>query len=198
LGKGCERIAKLWDAFVKEKGDAKFANLLENVRVQSWKTHNRAIVAMADTEETFMIVIFGMIGIITGFIVFVVFYMIVSHKSKDIGILKSLGVSDASVLLLFLGFGLLVGIVGSGLGAVAGWQYLENIEQIERWFSELLGFRFWYGGGHDIGNIPNQISVAVLVVVVVSVIVGCLFGAAIPSWRAARLKPIEALQVTQL
>ncbi|MHC4617922.1 MAG: ABC transporter permease [Planctomycetota bacterium] len=191
-------MGQLWDAFVREQAGAEQANLLANVRVQSWKTHNRALVAIAETQETFMIVIFGMIGIITVFIVFVVFYMIVSHKSKDIGILKSVGVSDGSVLALFLGFGLLVGIVGSGLGAVAGWQYLANIEQIEHWFSEYLEFRFWHGGDGDMGDIPNQISVTVLVVVLVSVIVGCLFGAVIPSWQAARLKPIEALQVTQL
>jgi ABC-type lipoprotein release transport system permease subunit len=91
------------------KAAARYSNLLRNVRVQSWKTHNRAIVAMAEAQQAFMIVIFGLVGIISVLVVFVVFYMIISHKSKDIG-----------VFALFLIFGLLVGISGSVLGALGG------------------------------------------------------------------------------
>ncbi|UCC21558.1 MAG: hypothetical protein JSW23_07005, partial [Planctomycetota bacterium] len=93
LDTGRDRIAGLWQEFVASKAGAPGANLLDNVRVQTWKTYSRVFVAAVETEQTMMIVIFGMIGIITVFVVFVVFYMIVSHKSKDIGILKSVGVS---------------------------------------------------------------------------------------------------------
>jgi ABC-type lipoprotein release transport system permease subunit len=198
LGPGCEKIAELWRRFVKDKADVRGANLLKKVRVQSWKTHNRALVAMAETQQTFMIVIFGLVGIITVFVVFAVFYMIVSHKSKDIGILKSVGVSNANVLGLFLSFGLLVGIAGSVMGALGGWQFLVHIEQIHESMFELFELRLSVLAKSDMKDIPNQMNLKVLAAVVLSTISACWVGAVIPSWQAARLKPVETLQVTQL
>jgi ABC-type lipoprotein release transport system permease subunit len=198
LSPGCEKIAELWRRFVKDKADVRGANLLKKVRVQSWKTHNRALVAMAETQQTFMIVIFGLVGIITVFVVFAVFYMIVSHKSKDIGILKSVGASNTNVLTLFLGFGLLVGIAGSVLGALGGWQFLVHIEQIHEKVFKLFEFRLSVPSEFEMKDIPNQIDMKVLAAVICSAIAACLAGALVPSWQAARLRPVESLQVTRL
>lgn len=198
LDTGRDRIAGLWQEFVASKAGAPSANLLENVRVQTWKTYSRVFVAAVETEQTMMIVIFGMIGIITVFVVFVVFYMIVSHKSKDIGILKSVGVSRGGVLTLFLGFAFLVGVVGSAIGAVGGWQFLVHINQIEDWLFEHFEFQLWDRRLYAIGDIPNAIDLNVLGVIMLSAIFACFVGAAIPSWQAARCQPVETLQVNQL
>jgi len=198
LAAGCKRIDELWKRFVKAKASAKGAELLEKVTVRSWKTHNRHIIAAVETERTMMMLIFGMIGFITVFVVFVVFYMIVSHKSKDIGILKSVGASNKGVLGLFLSFASLVGILGSALGALGGWQFLVHINEIENWMFRHFGFQFFNRKLSLIGDIPNAIDLNVLVVIILSGIVACLIGALLPSWQAARLKPVETLQVSQL
>ena len=198
LGFGCDRVRGLWEDFVKTKAGAKEANLLENVRVQTWKTYSRLFVAAVETEQTMMIVIFGMIGIITVFVVFVVFYMIVGHKSKDIGILKSIGASNGDVLELFLGFAFLVGVLGSVIGVLAGWQFLVRINRIEDWLFEHFGFQLWDRTIFVIEDIPNQMEFGVLAVIVVSAIFACLVGALVPSWQAARLRPVETLQVSRL
>ncbi len=198
LDTGRDRITGLWQEFVEGKVGAPGANLLENVRVQTWKTYSRVFVAAVETEQTMMIVIFGMIGIITVFVVFVVFYMIVSHKSKDIGILKSVGVSRGGVLALFLGFAFLVGVAGSAIGAVGGWQFLVHINQIEDWLFEHFEFQLWDRRLYAIGDIPNAIDLNVLGVIMLSAIFACLIGAAVPSWQAARCQPVETLQVSQL
>jgi lipoprotein-releasing system permease protein len=198
LDTGRDRIARLWQEFVEGKAGAPGANLLENVRVQTWKTYSRVFVAAVETEQTMMIVIFGMIGIITVFVVFVVFYMIVSHKSKDIGILKSIGASSASVLVLFLGFAFLVGVVGSAIGAVGGWQFLLHINQIEDWLFEHFEFQLWDRRLYAIGDIPNAIDLKVVAGIMLSAIFACFVGAAVPSWQAARCEPVDTLQVSQL
>ena len=74
-----------------------------------------------EKEEVVVMLMFGLVGLTTVFIVFVVFYMIVSHKTKDIGILKSVGVSSGDVVGLFLCFAFLVGILGSAIGTLGGW-----------------------------------------------------------------------------
>jgi lipoprotein-releasing system permease protein len=141
---------------------------------------------------------FGFVGITTVFIVLVVFYMIISHKSKDIGILKSIGASNVDIIELFSGYAFLVGIVGSGIGLYAGWVFLVKINRIENWLFEHFGFQLWDRTIYAIGDIPNQVEFKTLAVIVVSAIAACLAGALIPSLQAARRKPVETLQVGQL
>ena len=151
-----------------------------------------------EKEQTMLTAMFVLVGVTTVFIVLVVFYMIISHKSKDIGILKSVGISNSNILLLFLCFAFLVGVLGSATGAVAGWRFLVHINQIEGWLFEHFEFQLWDRTIYAIGDIPNTIDLEVLAVIIVSAIGACLAGALIPSWQAARQKPVEILQVTQL
>jgi len=166
--------------------------------VQSWKDYRRAFIAAMEKEQTVMTVMFALVGVTTVFIIFVVFYMIISHKSKDIGILKSVGVSDGDIIKLFSGFAFLVGLLGSGIGVICGWLFLLKVNQVEDWLFEHFEFQLWDRTIYAIGDIPNQIEFRVLTVIVLSAIIACLAGALVPSWNAARLKPVETLQVSQL
>jgi lipoprotein-releasing system permease protein len=139
-----------------------------------------------------------MVGIITVFIVLVVFYMIIGHKSKDIGILKSIGVSNGNIIQLFSGFAFLIGISGSAVGAFCGWLFLLKINSIEEWLFRHFGFQLWDRTIYAIGEIPHRIEPEVLGLIVLAAIAACLAGAIIPSWQAARLKPVDSLRVNQL
>ena len=183
---------------MQEKADEKQANLLEKVTVQSWKDYRRAFIAAMEKEQVMITVMFALVGVTTVFIVFVVFYMIVSHKSKDIGILKSIGVSNANLIELFSSFAFLVGLLGSAVGAIFGWLFLLKINTIEDWLFEHFNFQLWDRTIYAIGDIPNQVEFEVLAVIVLSAIVACLAGALIPSWQAAKKEPVETLHVNQL
>ena len=191
---GCEKVALLWRQFVRGKG----AGLLDTVKVQSWKDYRRPFIAAMEKEQTMLTAMFVLVGVTTVFIVLVVFYMIISHKSKDIGVLKSVGISNSNILLLFLCFAFWVGVFGSAIGAAAGWRFLVHINQIENWLFEHFEFQLWDRTIYAIGDIPNTIDLEVLAVIIVSAIGACFAGALIPSWQAARQKPVEILQVTQL
>ncbi len=194
LNSGTQKVKKLWEVFVASKAGAPYENLLGQVQVQSWKDFSKIVVALVETQQTVMIVCFGLIGMITVFIVLVVFYMIVSHKSKDIGILKSVGASGPNILSVFLYFALLIGAVGSSVGALAGWPFLAYINQIFRFFN----FQLWDPALSSIGDIPNTIDPAVLGIIILCAIGACLLGAFLPSWRASRMRCIDTLQVAQL
>ncbi|MHC4573599.1 MAG: ABC transporter permease [Planctomycetota bacterium] len=198
LGAGCEKVASLWKEFVEERRGQRLSNLLEAVSVRSWKQDRRAFIAAMEKEQTMLIVLFSLVGITTVFIVFVVFYMIVSHKSKDIGVLKSVGVSNAGVIRLYLGFAFLVGVLGSFFGVLGGWLFLLRINRIEDWLFERFGFQLWDRTIYAIGDIPSQVDLRVLAIIVLCAIFACLAGAAVPSWQGARLKPVETLQVAQI
>ncbi|OHB60008.1 MAG: hypothetical protein A2167_03765 [Planctomycetes bacterium RBG_13_46_10] len=198
LHTGCQKVASLWRSFKQEKAGQEQSYLLDAVAVQSWKEYRRAYIAAMEKEQTMMTVLFGLVGITTVFIVLVVFYMIISHKSKDVGILKSIGASNTDVITLFLGFAFTVGLIGSTIGVFTGWLFLRKINWIEQWLFEHFGFQLWDRTIYAIGDIPNQVEFNVLVIIILSAIFACLVGAFIPSRQAAGLNPIETLHVGQL
>jgi len=195
---GCEKVKSLWQKFRQDKSDETQSYTLDTVSVQSWKQYRRASIAPMENEQTEMGVMFGFVGITTVFIVLVVFYMIISHKSKDIGILKSIGVSNIDIIELFSGYAFLVGIIGAGIGLFTGWIFLLKINQIEDWLYEHYGFQLWDRTIYAIGDIPNKVDFKILATIAVSAVVACLVGALIPTLQAARQRPVETLQVGQL
>ncbi|MDD5064735.1 MAG: FtsX-like permease family protein [Phycisphaerae bacterium] len=198
LADGCGKVAALWKVFAEERKGAQQAELLNTVAVQSWKDYRREFIAAMEKEQTILTFMFALVGVTTVFIVFVVFYMIVSHKSKDIGILKSIGVSRLDIVELFSCFAFLIGLLGSAIGVFGGWLFLLKINRIEDFLFAHFGFQLWNRAMYAIGDIPNTVDSKVLAVIIVSAIGACLAGAFFPSRQAAKLEPVETLQVSQL
>jgi lipoprotein-releasing system permease protein len=198
INQATAKVAGLWENYKEQKADLTHSNLLEGVTVRSWRDHRRAYTAGMEKEQTMMTALFAMVGVTTVFIIFVVFYMIVSRKSKDIGILKSVGVSQADLVGLYLGFASMIGLLGSVVGVVAGWLFLIKINTIEDWLFRHFGFALWDRTIFAIGDIPHRIDLGVLAVIIISAICACLIGALVPSWQAARLRPVETLHVGRL
>jgi len=198
LDESCEKVRKMWQAFVEANKDRQYASLLENVSVQSWIDNRRSVIAPMEKEQTMLTLLFGMLGIITVFVIFVVFYMIISHKSKDIGILRSIGVPGRGVVELFTYFAVIVGTIGAGIGAAAGCGVLGKANEIENWLFAKFGFQIWDRSIYAIGDIPNNIEPRVLAVIILSAVAASVVGALVPSIQAARKRPAEALQVNSL
>ncbi len=198
LDAGCSRAASLWKQYTADRAGDELAALLKTVTVQSWKGYRRQYIAPMEKEHTVVGVMFALVGLTTVFIVFVVFYMLVSHKSRDIGILKSIGVSQANIVGVFMLFAFWTSLLGSSIGVVSGVAFLRNINAVESWLFEHFGFQLWDRTIYAIGSIPNQTDAALLAVVVASAIVACVLSAVLPSRQAASRRPVQILQVSQL
>jgi lipoprotein-releasing system permease protein len=199
LERGRERARALWALFRSNKQGAADSHLLDTVTVQTWKEYRRAFIAPMEKEEMLLGVMFSFVGITTVFIVFVVFYMIVSHKTKDIGVLKSVGASSGSVLSLFSGFAAAVGVLASCAGILAALLFLRYINGIEDWLFERFGWQlldrtiYW-----AIGEIPHRVEFGMLVVIVCCAIAACQAGALVPVCWAARLRPVDTLHGSRM
>ena len=102
--------------------------------------------------------------------------MIVSHKRKDIGVLKSVGSSQLSILALFSGFAFVIGCLGSGIGALTAWLFLSKINWVEGQLFERFGFQLWDRSIYAIGDIPNHVEFRVLATIIGCAILSCLGG----------------------
>jgi len=198
LQEGCRRMAELWERFRADKAKAPNGDLLKTVNVQSWKEYRRAVVAPMEQEQLMLSMMFTLVGITTVFIVFVVFYMVVNSKKKDIGVLKSVGASNTGVLSLFQGFAFGIGLIGSCVGILFGWLFLSWINQIEQFCYKHFGIQLWDRTVYVIGAIPNHVDPSALAVIMFCAILACLVGALVPSYLAVRLRPVETLHAGRM
>ena len=203
--KGSAKVAVMWDEFKADRvasaetsSEKTYAGLLGNVVVQSWKSYRRESIAPMEKEQTMMTMVFAMLGIITVFIILVVFYMIISSKSKDIGILKSMGISTGSVISVFLVFAGFIGFIGTAIGMAGGCAFLVKINDIEDWLHVKYQWQLWDRSVYAIGDIPNNIEWQSLAVIGIFAVTACFVGALIPSYQAARRQVAQTLQVDQL
>jgi len=190
---GTRRVAELWRQFKQTVVGSPNSGLLDTVSVQDWMRYRRALIAPMEKEQVLLSLMFGLVGITAVFIVFVVFHMIVMNKRRDIGILKSVGASNLGVLTLFSGFAFGIGFIGSCVGTLGGWLFLSQINRIEEWLYVNFGWQLWDRTIYAIGDIPSHVEPRVMAIIMASAILACLVGALVPSYLAARLRPVETL-----
>jgi len=193
-----DKVSRLWQDFISQKGDFALANLFGTVRVADWKTYRRQTIAPMEKEQTMLILLFALVGLITVFIIFVIFYMIISRKSRDIGILKSLGVSKAGIIRVFMRLAFLTGICGAAVGIASALIFLANINRLEGWLFDKFGFQMWNREIYAIGEIPHDTAPLLLAAVAACAVAACLLGALLPTLSAAGRKCVDVLQVNQL
>ena len=93
---------------------------VSGLMVETWEKKQGPLLAAIGVEKGILNVLLFMIIAVAGFGILAIFSMIVIEKTRDIGILKALGASNAGVMKIFLGYGLLLGVMGAGLGTTLG------------------------------------------------------------------------------
>jgi ABC-type lipoprotein release transport system permease subunit len=174
--------------------DAHPEAMMGDVAVQTWRQRQAVIVGPIEKQRTLTVIMFGIISLVAVVLIFVIFYMIVFQKTKDIGVLKAVGAGSFGVAQIFLAYGAAIGLVGAMVGTVGGYYFVRYInpiqDAVDRWF----GFRVWDREFFMFEKIPNEVEVAPALLIVAGAIVAGLLGALIPAWRAARMQPVEALR----
>ena len=184
-----EKVDAAWSRFVVEHPDAG-----ADVSVLTWRQRQARLVAPIQRQRTLVAIMFGIISLVAVVLIFVIFYMIVIQKTRDIGVLKAVGASSGGVAGIFLGYGAAVGVVGSVLGILAGWQFVRHINPIHDWIGETFGFEVWSREWFLFEKIPNEVDWTAAAFIVVGAILAALAGVLAPSVRAARMQPVEALR----
>jgi lipoprotein-releasing system permease protein len=155
-------------------------------RAEDWQTMNSSLFSALKLEKLAMGIILGLIVIVAAFNIISTLVMVVTDKTKEIGILKSMGLRSAQVQRIFMLQGLVIGTVGSGLGALAG-LFLT-------WMLDRYQFIRIPGDVYFIDRLPVAFDpVDFGLIVAVSMLVS--FVATIyPARQAARLLPVEAIR----
>ncbi len=161
---------------------------------ETWEERQADFLSAVEHEKSLLVILFAIISVVAIFLIFCIFFMIVVEKTRDIGIIKSVGATGSGVMAIFLGYGLAIGIVGAGGGLLLGYLIIHNINQLHAWMSEHLGVTVWNAKTYVFDTIPNTMDTRDVVVIVSVAILSAVAGALVPAIRAARMNPVEALR----
>jgi lipoprotein-releasing system permease protein len=163
-------------------------------RVNTWEQKQGPLLEAVDVESAILNVLLFLIIAVAGFGILAIFFMIVVEKTRDIGILKSLGASSQGVLSIFLSYGLSLGMVGSGVGVMVGLLFVRYINEIERGLSTITGRRVFDETIYYFPSIPTRVHPMMVFWVALGAVAIAVLASVLPARRAAALNPVQALR----
>jgi lipoprotein-releasing system permease protein len=164
------------------------------VTTQTWDEQQAEILKAVENEKGLLVILFAIISVVAIFLIFCIFFMIVVEKTRDIGIIKSVGATASGVAAIFLGYGLTIGIVGAGMGLLLAYLIIHNINELHHWLSVKFHITIWNAKTYVFDTIPNTMDRHDVIVIISVAILSSVLGALVPALRAARMNPVEALR----
>ncbi len=162
--------------------------------VQTWRDKQGPLLAAVEMETAILNVLLFLIIAVAGFGILAIFLMIVVEKTRDIGIMKSLGASRGGVAGIFVGYGLSLGLVGSGVGTVLGLIFVRNINGIAKLLGWLTGRPVFDPSIYYFYEIPAIVNPLTIAWIVGGAMAIAVLASVLPALRAAMLHPVEALR----
>ncbi len=193
-----DQISEAWERFTMSKVPTVSrvdATNLRLAKAYTWEDLQRSFIAAVEKEKVLVTFLFGLISMVAIVLVGCIFYMIVEKKTRDIGILKSIGASSQGVAGLFILYATVVGLVGSVLGVLLGSEVVWHINEIQDLLASMSPqLRVWSPEIYSFDKIPNAVKTVDAIGVGVVAIVASMIGSLIPARIAARVWPVAALR----
>ena len=164
------------------------------VTIKTWEEKQGLLLSAVEVETAILNVLLFLIITVAGFGILAIFYMIVVEKTRDIGILKSLGASSNGVMSIFVSYGIGLGVVGSTAGVVIGLIFVTYINQIEDALSWITGRKVFDEKIYYFYEIPTNVNPLMVTSVALGAITIAVLASILPARRAARLHPVRALR----
>ena len=164
------------------------------VRILDWQQANGSLVNVVTIERNVMFLILTLIIVVAAFNIISGMIMMVKDKGRDIAILRTMGASRGMILRIFILSGASIGVVGTLLGFGLGVAITDNLEAIRQFLQTVLHVELFSAEFYFFTRIPAHIDNGEVGTVVIMALALSFLATLYPSWRAARLDPVEGLR----
>ena len=196
LGDGVHGLSvKTTDAYrvedTQQAIDEKLGGLASAV---TWVDDHRERFDAIRMERHVMFVILMFLAVVAAFCIMNTLITVTVQKTREIGIMKSLGATPAQIVWVFLIQGMIVAALGTAGGLVLALTLLHYRNQFRDWLSATLHMEIFPAGIYEFQGIPAEVIPRDVTVICLSAFAICSLAALIPAWVAARLDPVKALR----
>src|ERR1700716_458880 len=159
-----------------------------------WRQRNSTFFNALQVERNVMFLILTIIVIVAAFNITSGLIMLVKDKGRDIGILRTMGVTQGAIMRVFMMTGASVGVIGTLVGFLLALVVCLNIESIRGFLSWMTNTELFSPELYFLSKLPADLDAGETTAVVVMALALSLLATLYPAWRAARLEPVEALR----
>ncbi|MCF6293435.1 MAG: lipoprotein-releasing ABC transporter permease subunit [Robiginitomaculum sp.] len=169
------------------------------ILIDDWLDKNRSFVSALQIERTMMRMILMLVVLIAALNIISGLVMLVKNKGKDIGILRTMGASQGSIMRVFIMVGAAIGVFGTFFGVVLGVLFAWFIDPIQDFVQWVFGF---FSPGtvlfdeevYGLARLPAMVDWNEVLVIAAFGFLASVLVTIYPSWRASKMDPVEALR----
>ncbi|AKI00385.1 lipoprotein releasing system, transmembrane protein, LolC/E family [Hoeflea sp. IMCC20628] len=162
--------------------------------ITDWRQRNQTFFSALQVERNVMFMILTLIILVAALNIVSGLIMLVKDKGRDIAILRTMGATSGSVMRIFFMTGAAIGVTGTIAGFLLGVVVCLNVERIRQFFSWLSGTTLFNPELYFLSQLPADMDSGETIVVLVVALVLSFIATLIPSWRASKLDPVQALR----
>jgi lipoprotein-releasing system permease protein len=159
-----------------------------------WRELNKSFFDVLTVEANVMFSILTLIVLVAALNIVSGLIMLVQDKARAIAVLRTMGATRGAIMRIFLIIGATIGFVGTACGLVLGLLIAENVEPIRKGLSWLTGRNLFPAEFYYLSQLPSRVDARDVIAVAALALILSLAATIYPSWRAARLDPVEALR----
>ena len=194
-----EQNKRYLEVFLKDPSDIKvkkeiFQNVFEDKLISSWADLNKSLFSALKIERNVMFIILSLIILIAAFNIISGLTILVKNKTRDIAILKSIGVQNASITKIFFLVGFLIGTFSTIIGIIIGIIFSVNIESVRLLISNIFNISLFPEEIYFLSKMPSEIDpFSILIISLFSILITCLVSI-YPAIKASKIDTIKSLK----
>ena len=168
--------------------------IFEDHYVYTWEDLNKSFFAALKVERNVMFIILSLIIVVAAFNIISGLTILVKNKTRDIAILKSIGVQNKSITKIFFMVGFLIGTSATFFGIFLGVIFSIYIEKIRFFLSSIFNIQLFPEEIYFLSKMPSEININSIVIIALSSIIVTIIVSIYPAFQASNQDPIKSLK----